>query len=984
MKLVTRHSSLVTRHGAAPPRARAIAFLALAAWAAATSNGGEPYPVGRTTAPSAAIVSVRQDFPWSNDVEILYSISNCPPRSADLYAVRIEVSLGGVTNLVVAGAPATNTPADRVVWSAPATFAPAPADAALALSFEDIGAPGLSASVTDSDGAFVGTAVILSDELVARVRDFSVSVRTACDTPVLNLTFADAESAIKSMKYSTDGTTYADFPVRGDSKKEDVSFDVADALGGVLTEGEPAVIFFQVADVVGNIGKYAFTIDYDSTADYSVGNNACATLWGDGTTEGDVLYTGHSDGSSEVVVDPDFTFEVGKPTSQRVGIKYGGETYWSDYRTFDEESPTATLRLTRFGGLLDAMGAQDGVIPDGFYDLTVFVQDDYGHDPQQIGDPQTLVVDTTAPVIETVAVAGDPSGEVSIKDDASADVVVTLAQPDATNVRLTLDDKVETIPAGYTESDPIVIYRDVDYVYGKNELLVRATDKAGNTSAKTFIVWYNTTPTATAFTANGSEWGPGNKGIDGHGNPFDYSSEQYVALDFAGYVDDNNETPVENLDVIVPRNALVNGKLYKKEANGPYVPLEPEEGVFTFKAADEIYYLPNRYWSGTETLPFTVTDDANTPATSESKNVVVTIAPVTTQTEVDWISPESVDENSLASEQVIGTFAYPSSKPRTWTADWIPGNATAHILNDASDSIGGLFDTEPSFSVIEGDTVDGLTRYSIAMKDWVLSDYVWGSQDFIGTLSGALVSKPTDVIGENSSSLTFTVDPVDQNPEAGTSKAFNVSLLALSQQDVTLTLDNTMFSDIDDQYDDLTVASVALTSGERSITLDQGESSALRVNGVETTFALSGKTITIASNASLNKGVVDIAFTVADNYGGSGDVAGSTIKFIAYTSDDEVETVQDSGSYSFNVLQNDYNNAEGWDGKTFAISDFTAIDSAAGTLELIDANSITGNNFTFTPAAGWRGTVSFNYTIANQDDPSETADATVTIVVAGH
>lgn len=844
--------------------------------------------------------------------------------------------------------------------------------------------PALTVDVTNADGEFAGTATVTEGEKTGKVQDFTVDVKTSTDSPILNLSFEDAKSAIKSIKYSTDGTTYTEIPVGGDSKTEDVTIDVADVLGDVLTEGEPAQIFFQVADVIGNTGQYAFTVNYDAEADFNVGADASATQQGDGTTEGPVLFTNDSDGSSEVVVDPKFDFGDGESTSQRVGIEYDGETYWSDYQTFDEENPTATLDLTQFDGLLDAMGAQDGVIPDGSYDLTVFVQDDYGHEPQQVGDPQTLVIDTTAPVIETVTVAGDPSGEVSIKDDASADVVVTLAQPDATNVRLTLDDKVETIPAGYTESDPIVIYRDVDYVYGKNELLVRATDKAGNTSAKTFIVWYNTTPEATAFEATGSEWGPGNKGVDEHGEPFDYSSEQYVALDFASNVDDNNETPVENLVITVPQDAVVNGALYKKEANGPYVPLEPEEGVFTFKAADEIYYLPNRYWSGTETIPFTTTDDANTPATSESKNVVVTIAPVTTQTEVDWISPESVDENSLASEQVIGTFTYPSSKPRTWTADWIPGNTTAHILNDASDSIGGLFDTEPSFSVIEGDTVDGLTSFSIVMNDWVLSEYVWGSQDFIATLSGALVSDPTDVIGENSSSLTFTVDPVNQNPEAGDSKAFNVSLSTLSKQDVTLTLDNTMFSDIDDQYDDLTVASATLTSGENTLVIAQGESGVLEINGVETTFTLSGKTIVIASNdaSALDKGLVEFEFTVTDNYGGIGDVAGSTIKFSAYTTDDDVATVQDVASYSFNVLQNDYNNSEGWDGKTFAISDFTDIDPAVGTLELIDANSITGNNFTFTPAAGWRGTVTFNYTIANQDDPSETADATVTIVVA--
>ena len=844
--------------------------------------------------------------------------------------------------------------------------------------------PALTVDVTNADGEFAGTATVTQGEKTGKVQDFTVDVKTSTDSPILNLSFEDAKSAIKSIKYSTDGTTYTEIPVGGDSKTEDVTLNVAEVLGDVLTEGEPAQIFFQVADVICNTGQYAFTVNYDAEADFNVGADASATQQGDGTTEGPVLFTNDSDGSSEVVVDPDYDFAEGESTSQRVGIEYNGETYWSDYQTFDEENPEASLALTDFDGLLDAMGAQDGVIPDGSYDLTVFVQDDYGHDPQQVGDPQTLVIDTTAPVLDYVSVDGEQSNEVSVLDKDSVEVVVKIAQPEEKDVAVDIADKLATIPAGELLSDPIVLDKGSDYVYGKNDYTVTLTDLAGNQTTAPLTIWYNTTPEATAFDANGSEWGPGNKGIDEHGEPFDYSSEQYVALDFAGNVDDNNETPVENLIITVPQDALVNGELYKKEANGAYVPLEPEDGVYLFNATDEIYYLPNRYWSGTETIPFTTTDDANTPATSESKNVVVTIAPVTTQTEVDWISPESVDENSLASEQVIGMFTYPSNKPRTWTADWIPGNITAHILNDASDSIGGLFDTEPSFSVIEGDTVDGLTSFSIVMNDWVLSEYVWGSQDFIATLSGALVSDPTDVIGENSPSLTFTVDPVNQNPEAGDSKAFNVSLSTLSKQDVVLTLDNTMFSDIDDLYDDLTIAAVTLTSEEGTITLGQGESAALAVNGVETTFTLSGKTITIASNdaAALDKGVVDVAFTVEDNNGGSEDVTGSTIKFSAYTSDDEVETVQDVASFTFNVLGNDYANSEGWDGKTFAISDFTAIDPAIGTLELTDANSIDGDNFTFTPAEGYRGTFTFNYTIANVDDASETADATVTVVVA--
>ena len=835
-------------------------------------------------------------------------------------------------------------------------------------------APALTVDVTNADGEFAGTGTVTEGEKTGKVQDFTVDVKTSADSPILNLTFADAKSAIKSIKYSTDGTTYTEIPVGGDSKTEDVTIDVADVLGAALTEGTPAEITFEVADVIGNTGKYAFTINYDAEADFNVGDDAEATLAGDGTSEGDVLFTNDADGSTEVVVDPDFALNEGDSTSQRVGIEYNGETYWSDYQTFDEENPTGTLDLTQFDGLLDAMGAQDGVIPDGSYDLTVFVQDDYGHDPQQVGDPQTLVIDTTAPVIETVSVDGDTSGEVSLEDLDTVDVIVTLASADATNVTIELNGKTETIPAGNVESDPIAIFKTTDYVYGKNELTVTATDKAGNSTSETFVVWYNTTPEATAFEAAGSEWGPGNVG---------HTTEEYVALDFSTAADDNDETPVENLVITVPADALANGALYEKSGD-EYTLLEPEDGVITFKATDSIFYLPNKYWSGTETLPFTVTDDANTPATSDSKNVLITIDSVQTQAEVEWTSPAAVDENSLAEAQIIGTFTYPANEARDWTAVWMPGDIDAHILNSATDAEDALFDTVPTFTVVEGDTVDGVTTYNIKMDGWTLAEYVWGTEDFTVTVSGVLSGDDADVVTNDSDDLTFTVSPVNQNPTAGTAKQYNVSLSTLSKQDVALTLDDTMFSDIDDAYDDLTIASVTLTSGENSITLGQDESASLEVNGVDTIFTLSGKTITIASNdaAALDKGVVDIEFTVVDNYGGSEDVAGSTIKFSAYTSDDEVETVQDVSSFSFNVLGNDYANSEGWDGKTFAISGFTAIDPAIGTLELTDANSVDGDNFTFTPAEGYRGTFTFNYTIANQDDESETADATVTVVVA--
>ncbi|MBR5161285.1 MAG: hypothetical protein IKW80_06620, partial [Thermoguttaceae bacterium] len=108
-------------------------------------------------------------------------------------------------------------------------------------------APALTVEVANADGEFAGTATVTEGEKTGKVQDFTVDVKTATDSPVLNLTFTDAKSAIKSIKYSTDGTTYTEIPVGGDSKTEDVSLNVADALGAALTDGEPAQIFFQVA-----------------------------------------------------------------------------------------------------------------------------------------------------------------------------------------------------------------------------------------------------------------------------------------------------------------------------------------------------------------------------------------------------------------------------------------------------------------------------------------------------------------------------------------------------------------------------------------------------------------------------------------------------------------------------------------------------------------------------------------------------------------
>ena len=91
-------------------------------------------------APAVKIDGVRQNFPWSNAVEIGYSVTDCETGSANDYVLRFVVTKGGETTDITAavGAPlVTNTAAGKVVWDAPADFASTPADVTLSVSVVD-------------------------------------------------------------------------------------------------------------------------------------------------------------------------------------------------------------------------------------------------------------------------------------------------------------------------------------------------------------------------------------------------------------------------------------------------------------------------------------------------------------------------------------------------------------------------------------------------------------------------------------------------------------------------------------------------------------------------------------------------------------------------------------------------------------------------------------------------------------------------------
>ena len=415
-----------------------------------------------------------------------------------------------------------------MVWQAPADFAAACTNATLTLSLLDRFPPSLTIGVENPDGDFAGTATVTEESRAPGTRSFQVAVRTASDRPILIMTFADAHCAVTAIRHSADGTDFADIPISGRIQSEQVGFALADALGAPLADGAPAQYYFQASDAAGNVATYALNIHYLANASFYVGGNARARLEGPGTYDGQnaVLYTNDPDGSTDVIASPDFAFGQRDSAPHRVGVEFGGATYWSGFQVLDADNASATVAIADCDGLMDALGARRGEIPDGTYALKIWVQDDYGHTPQRVGGDQTLVIDTKAPVLDYVSVDGEQSNEVSVQDKNSVEAVVKLAQPEAKDVSVDIADKLATISAGELLSDPIVLDKGSDYSHGKNDYTVILTDIAGNQTTAPLALWYNTSPVADNFEASGIEWGPGNKRTPVHGEPFDYSSEK--------------------------------------------------------------------------------------------------------------------------------------------------------------------------------------------------------------------------------------------------------------------------------------------------------------------------------------------------------------------------------------------------------------------------------------------------------------------------
>ena len=126
-------------------------------------------------------------------------------------------------------------------------------------------------------------------------------------------------------------------------------------------------------------------------------------------------------------------------------------------------------------------------------------------------------------------------------------------------------------------------------------------------------------------------------------------------------------------------------------------------------------------------------------------------------------------------------------------------------------------------------------------------------------------------------------------------------------------------------------------------------------------------------------GDVTFNYTVSDGNGGTSEPAMVTITVTPtppannapIANNDSYTVEQDSGEITLDVLGNDRDS----DGDTLSISSVTNV-SAGGTI------AINSSNVRFTPAAGFSGTVTFNYTATDGTDTSAPADVSITVNAA--
>ena len=203
--------------------------------------------------------------------------------------------------------------------------------------------------------------------------------------------------------------------------------------------------------------------------------------------------------------------------------------------------------------------------------------------------------------------------------------------------------------------------------------------------------------------------------------------------------------------------------------------------------------------------------------------------------------------------------------------------------------------------------------------------------------------------GSDTATVTVTVTPVNDAPDA-VDDTFNVA------QDSGATV-----------LDVLTNDTFAPDTGE-TLTVDSVTQPA--TGG---TVTLSGGVVSFTPAAGFT-GISTFTYTISDGNSGS-DTATVTVRVGLANNppdavDDTFTVAEDSGATVLNVLANDSTAPDV--GETLTVTAVTQ-PSTGGTVTL------TGGVVSFTPAANFNGTVTFDYTISDGNGGSDTATVTVTV-----
>jgi hypothetical protein len=450
-----------------------------------------------------------------------------------------------------------------------------------------------------------------------------------------------------------------------------------------------------------------------------------------------------------------------------------------------------------------------------------------------------------------------------------------------------------------------------------------------------------------------------------------------------------------------PEDGTITGNVLANDSDADADPVSvivnslPQNGTLDLDNASGAYtYTPDADFSGTDGFTYTVTDGKGGTDTASVTLTVTSVqdAPVATDDEITVAEDsgplsfnvldndsdaDTGDTLSLTAPVTDGfvTIAQDGTVSGTPPADYTGTQVISYTVTDGNgnsdtadltvtvtsvqdapvatdDEITVAEDSGAlSFNVLDNDS-DADTGDTLSLAAPVTDGFVTIAQD--GTVSG---TPPADYTGTQVISYTVT----DGN---GNTDTADLTVTVTSVQDAPVATD-----------DEITVAE---DSGPLTFNVLDNDSDADTGDTLSLAAPVTDGFVTIAQDGTVSgtppadyTGTQVISYTVTDGNGNT-DTADLTVTVTSVqdapvATDDEITAAEDSGTLSFNVLDND-SDADTGDTLTLAapVTD--------GFVTIAQDGTVSG-----TPPADYTGTQVISYTVTDGNGNSDTADLTVTV-----